>query len=76
VLNIAYLEMGDRSAPAVILVHGWSDAARGWWEVAEALDKSGWQGAGALPNLLLILLRTPKDIRWGKAVPPFLTGSG
>ena len=64
VLNIAYLEMGDRSAPAVILVHGWPDAARGWWEIAEALDKSGWRvivpdnrGTGTTTFLSSITLR-------------------
>jgi pimeloyl-ACP methyl ester carboxylesterase len=43
VLNIAYIEMGDLSAPAVILVHGWPDAARGWRELAPALAESGWR---------------------------------
>jgi pimeloyl-ACP methyl ester carboxylesterase len=56
--------MGDRSAPAVILVHGWPDAARGWWEIAEALDKSGWRvivpdnrGTGTTTFLSSITLR-------------------
>jgi pimeloyl-ACP methyl ester carboxylesterase len=43
VLDISYDDLGDRSGPAVILAHGWPDAARGWREVAARLVGSGWR---------------------------------
>jgi pimeloyl-ACP methyl ester carboxylesterase len=41
VLDLAYADHGDESAPAVILVHGWPDAARGWTPVVNALVAAG-----------------------------------
>jgi pimeloyl-ACP methyl ester carboxylesterase len=43
VLEIAFTDTGDPSAPAAILVHGWPDSARGWRPVADALTQAGWR---------------------------------
>jgi pimeloyl-ACP methyl ester carboxylesterase len=43
VLNVAFLDTGGPTAPAVILIHGWPDAARGWREIADTLATSGWR---------------------------------
>jgi pimeloyl-ACP methyl ester carboxylesterase len=43
VLNISYDDIGDSLGPAVVLVHGWPDAARGWRDVAGRLAESGWR---------------------------------
>ena len=43
VLNVAFLDTGGPTAPAVILLHGWPDAARGWREIADTLATSGWR---------------------------------
>jgi pimeloyl-ACP methyl ester carboxylesterase len=69
VLNISYAELGDPSAPPVILAHGWPDAARGWREVAEQLVGLGWRvllpdnrGTGATT------FRAPETVRDGSGV--------
>ena len=41
VLEIAYADHGDEAAPALVVVHGWSDAARGWTPVVDALVAAG-----------------------------------
>jgi pimeloyl-ACP methyl ester carboxylesterase len=41
VLDIGYIEFGEPTAPPVILIHGWPDAARGWREVAADLARCG-----------------------------------
>ncbi len=43
VLNVAFIDTGDLTAPAVILIHGWPDAARGWRGIADTLATSGWR---------------------------------
>jgi len=43
VLDIARVEYGPSSAPPVLLLHGWPDAARGWRQVASELAKAGWR---------------------------------
>jgi pimeloyl-ACP methyl ester carboxylesterase len=54
VLDIAYTETGELAGPAVVLLHGWPDTARGWRQVADGLASTGWRviapdlrGAGA-----------------------------
>jgi hypothetical protein len=37
VLEIACADHGDEAAPALVVVHGWPDAARGWTPVVDAL---------------------------------------
>jgi pimeloyl-ACP methyl ester carboxylesterase len=53
-LDIAYSDTGPAEGPAVFLLHGWPDAARGWNAVAERLNAAGYRtvvpelrGAGA-----------------------------
>jgi pimeloyl-ACP methyl ester carboxylesterase len=41
VLEIAYADHGDEAAPALVVVHGWPDAARGWTPVVDALVAAG-----------------------------------
>src|SRR4029453_4631710 len=41
VLQIAYADHGDEAAPAVVVVHGWPDAARGWTPVVDVLVAAG-----------------------------------
>jgi pimeloyl-ACP methyl ester carboxylesterase len=43
VLDISLADIGDQSRPAVFLVHGWPDAARGWRQIADRLVKGGWR---------------------------------
>jgi pimeloyl-ACP methyl ester carboxylesterase len=38
--SIAVVELGDKSAPAVVLIHGYSDNSRSWSPVADQLAKS------------------------------------
>jgi pimeloyl-ACP methyl ester carboxylesterase len=43
VLDIAYAEYGNPGGPAVLLLHGWPDAARGWAPIAADLADAGWR---------------------------------
>jgi pimeloyl-ACP methyl ester carboxylesterase len=40
-LNIAYADTGPADGPAVLLLHGWPDAARAWTAVAARLNAAG-----------------------------------
>ena len=42
-LEIAFEEGGPEDGPAVLLLHGWPDAARGWDFVASKLQAKGWR---------------------------------
>jgi pimeloyl-ACP methyl ester carboxylesterase len=42
-LEIAYLESGPASGPAVILMHGWPSDAHDWERVAERLARDGFR---------------------------------
>ena len=41
VLEIASADHGDEAAPALVVVHGWPDAERGWTPVVDALVAAG-----------------------------------
>ena len=41
VLEMAYVDHGDEAAPALVVVHGWPDAACGWTPVVDALVAAG-----------------------------------
>jgi pimeloyl-ACP methyl ester carboxylesterase len=41
VLEITYLDIGERAIAPVILLHGWPDAARSWTLIANALVAAG-----------------------------------
>jgi len=41
--DICYEEDGPASGPAVVLLHGWPDAPRGWTPVAQTLQSQGWR---------------------------------
>lgn len=43
VLEIEYAEHGSPDGPAVLLLHGWPDAARGWALIAADLAEAGWR---------------------------------
>jgi pimeloyl-ACP methyl ester carboxylesterase len=43
VLEIRYEAAGPPDGPAVLLIHGWPDAPRGWREVAVRLQSAGWR---------------------------------
>jgi pimeloyl-ACP methyl ester carboxylesterase len=42
-LNVAYVEMGPASAPAVVLLHGWPYDIHSYEEVAPLLAAAGWR---------------------------------
>lgn len=42
-LDISFTDSGDPHAPAVMLLHGWPDAARAWTPVANALNAAGYR---------------------------------
>jgi pimeloyl-ACP methyl ester carboxylesterase len=42
-LEIAFEDSGPRDGPAVMLLHGWPDAPRGWNLIASRLQASGWR---------------------------------
>ena len=42
-LEIAYEDEGPRDGQAVMLLHGWPDAPRGWDAVARGLHRVGWR---------------------------------
>jgi pimeloyl-ACP methyl ester carboxylesterase len=42
-LEIAYEDDGPRDGRAVMLLHGWPDAPRGWNRVAQAIHAAGWR---------------------------------
>jgi len=54
VLEIFYEEIGAKDGPAVLLLHGWPDAPRGWTKIARGLHAMGWRtiipGNGAAPG--------------------------
>src|SRR5271154_2251740 len=41
--GLAYRSAGDRSAPAVLLVHGYPESSYMWHEVLPVLPESGWR---------------------------------
>ena len=43
ILEIFYAELGPKSGPPVLLLHGWPDAPRGWTSVANRLQAKGWR---------------------------------
>jgi len=43
VLDIAFEDNGFEDAPAVLILHGWPDAPRGWNLVASKLQAEGWR---------------------------------
>jgi pimeloyl-ACP methyl ester carboxylesterase len=42
-LNFAYEERGDRTAPVVLLLHGWPDDVRTWDVIVEELVRAGYR---------------------------------
>jgi pimeloyl-ACP methyl ester carboxylesterase len=42
-LSLTYEEGGPAHGPAVLLLHGWPDAPRGWRAVAQHLQDAGWR---------------------------------
>lgn len=38
-VSLAYIDLGERSAPAVVLIHGYSDSARDWVPLVPYLSK-------------------------------------
>jgi pimeloyl-ACP methyl ester carboxylesterase len=42
ILEIAYEEEGPQNGPAVLLLHGWPDAPRGWKAIVHRLHAEGW----------------------------------
>lgn len=42
-LEIFYEEIGPKDDPAVLVLHGWPDAPRGWTKVAHSLRAKGWR---------------------------------
>jgi pimeloyl-ACP methyl ester carboxylesterase len=43
VLEIAFEEGGPEDGPAVLILHGWPDAPRGWDFIASRLQAEGWR---------------------------------
>jgi pimeloyl-ACP methyl ester carboxylesterase len=43
VLDIEFDLAGPESGSPVLILHGWPDAPRGWWPVAERLHSAGWR---------------------------------
>jgi pimeloyl-ACP methyl ester carboxylesterase len=43
VLEIAVEDSGPADAPAVVMLHGWPDAPRGWNLIASRLQAEGWR---------------------------------
>src|ERR1700760_1608237 len=43
VLEISYLDEGDRQGPVVFLLHGWPDDVHAWRAVAPVLNNAGYR---------------------------------
>lgn len=43
VLEIAFEDSGPEDRPAVVMLHGWPDAPRGWNLIASRLQAKGWR---------------------------------
>jgi pimeloyl-ACP methyl ester carboxylesterase len=43
VLEISFEEGGPEDGPAVVILHGWPDAPRGWDSIASRLQAEGWR---------------------------------